>query len=91
MGGCYDLRERLQARIGWRLGLENIERGAGNVPGFDGIGQRGLVDEVAPGCVDDADAFPGACEPVRIHEVPCLLIGRHVKRQIVGAREQIVQ
>ncbi len=37
--------------------MEDVEGGAGDVAGFDGVGEGLLDDELAAGAVDDADAL----------------------------------
>ena len=39
-----------------RLLLEDVERGAGDLPGRDRLGERRLVDDAAARAVDDAHA-----------------------------------
>ena len=45
--------EAEQRRLGGRLGVEHVERGAGDDAVADGVGERGLVDDAAAGDVDD--------------------------------------
>ena len=51
---------QLQQRPGVRLLLEDVERCAGHLPRADRLGERGLVDEPASGCVHDAARRPSS-------------------------------
>ena len=53
---------------------EDVERGAADVPDADRVGQRVLVDDAAPGHVDDADAGLGLGEQV-VADQPDGLLG----------------
>ena len=41
---------------GGRLGVEDVDRRAGDLAGVERLGQRGLVDQAAAGAVDDPHA-----------------------------------
>ena len=49
---------QLEQRSRVRLAGEDVERGAGDLPGLERVEQRILVDELAARGVDDADARP---------------------------------
>src|SRR5262249_15266816 len=52
----HDFRVTLQGEVGrWRFLLENIDRGAGDAAAFQGAVQGRLVDQAAPGNVQDPD------------------------------------
>ena len=49
-----------------------------------------LVNQIAAGGVDDPDALLGPCQPLGVDQLPRLRRRRHVQRDIVGAREEVV-
>ena len=60
-------------------------------PGFNRVGQRRFVNQVAACGVDQADALLRPGQPLGVDEVAGLLVARHVERHVVGAREEIVE
>ena len=71
-----------------RLGREDVERGAGDLAVADGLRERALVDELAPGGVDDPDAVAHLRERCGIDEVAGLFGERQVQRQKLGRGER---
>ena len=88
--GDDDLVE-LEQRARVRLGREDVERRARELPGPDRLGQRLLVDERSARRVDEprAVAHQGDCVP--IDEAACLVRQRRVERHDVGRCEQLVE
>ena len=80
-----------ELRIGLRLGLEDIERGAGNVAGAQLVDQRLLVDQAAAGAVDNPGAWLHELERRTIDEVLGFSAERHVHGQKIHARQQIFE
>ena len=73
---------------GWSVigsGLEDVERGAGDLAGLDRVGERDVVEQLTARAVDDADAVLHLRE--RLGVEPVLGLGRlgQVDRDDVGA------
>ena len=86
-----DLRQGGQPPILWRLRIEHVETRAAHVSVFDRVGKGCFVDELAPCGVDDADAFLASCQPLGIEKVARRWQRRHMERDVIGARAQIVE
>ena len=83
-----DLREPEQrARV--RLGLEDVERRACDLPRPDRLVERCLVDEPAARGVDDADAVLHLRERLGVDEAAGLVAERKVQRDDVGLRVDV--
>jgi hypothetical protein len=87
----HHLRQAEQGRVGGRLGGEHVERGAPHVTGPDGLGQGRLVDDAAPGHVDDADARLGEREQVLADEPGRLRRLGHVQCHEVGHLDEALE
>ena len=74
-----------------RLGRVDIQCGAADVTALDRFDERGLVDQLTAGGVDQLQAFLAIAQPCGIEGVTGLRRRRHVQRQIVGARAQVVE
>ena len=74
-----------------RLGLEDVDRRAGDLARVQGLSQRGLVDQAAPGAVDDPHRglHPGQLR--RADDVAGLGGHRRVQGQEVAPRPQVIQ
>ena len=64
VGGDHHRGQLEQRRLGGRLLGEHVEAGPLDLAGPDGLGQRLLVDDAAPGRVDDAEAGLGLGQQV---------------------------
>ena len=73
-----------QRRLGDRLRLEHVERGAGDVARLERLGQRHGVDQLAPGGVDDAHAGPHLLQQRGADDVARLGRRGQVERHPVG-------
>ena len=82
---------RVQERAVVRLGREDVDRGACDLPRFERLDQRGLVDELAAGGVDDPDAVAHVRDRVRVDRVPRVVGQRQVQRQEVSALEHLAE
>ena len=76
---------------GGRLGLEHVERSAGDMAAVEQPGQRLLVDQPAAGAIDDTDAGLRLCKVFRREDVARLVGQGRVERNEVGSREQCVE
>ena len=74
-----------------RLGLEDVDRGAGDLALVEGLGQRGLVDQAAPGAVDDPHRGLHPGDLGGADDVAGLGGHRRVQRQEVAAGPQVIQ
>ena len=81
----------IEAPVLRRLRVEDVEPGTGDVPLFDGIGQGRLVDQLAARRIDNADALLALREPLSIKEVLRRGQRRHVERDVIGPRAQIIE
>ena len=59
MRGADDVRQAEKRAVGGGFHLEHVQGGGGDMAGFQGLGQRRLVDQATAGAVDDADALLG--------------------------------
>ena len=64
VGGGDDVLELEQRAVGARLGGEDVEPGAGDPAGLEGVVQRLLVDDATAGGVDQDEARLGAAQLV---------------------------
>jgi len=76
---------------GGRLVDEDIEGCAADLPVFQGIEQRALVDDAAARCVDHEHTRLRLRERLRPEQTDGLLGLRHMHRDEVGTCEQIVE
>ena len=81
----------LEQLAGVRLGREDVERRAGDLPRANRRGKRLLVDELPARRVDNADARPHQLDGRRIDEAARLVREREVERQEVGGREHLLR
>ena len=87
--GRHDDVLELEQLAGVRLGREDVERGARDLPVPDGLRERALVDELAAGGVDDPDAVAHLGERPGVDEVPGLVGERQVQGQELGRGEDL--
>ena len=64
------VRQTYEVRIGIGLGPENVEAGARQLSGLEGLDQSSFVDELAPGCIDEVGTGFHLCDGAGIHDVP---------------------
>ncbi len=74
-----------------RFALEHVERGPGNLPAVERIGQRRLVDQAAARTVDDPHALLGLGEVFRRQDIARLVGQRRVQRDEIGLGQQRVE
>ena len=87
----HDLRQLLQRVVRRRLRRVDVQGGAADMPALDRFDQRGLVDQLAAGGVDQLQALLALAQPLGVEGVTGLRRRRHVQRQVVGACAQIVE
>ena len=80
-----------QRRLGRRLGVEHVERGAGDDALADGVGERGLVDDAAAGDVDHAQRRLGLEQQVAPDQALRLGRLRQVDGEEVGLGDDLVE
>ena len=96
VGGSGDVRgeedvvEIEEGRLLEGLRVEDVERGAGDLAGLDGVGEGLFDDELAAGAVDDADALFHDGERSRVDEAFGLGGEADVEREVVGGLEDLV-
>ena len=81
-------KERARRR---RLLAKHVDRGAGDVAGFERVDQSRLVDQLAAGAIDQAYALFGRGERVGIDDVAGLVGQRRVQRDEIGAAQKFVE
>ena len=82
---------RLQQRPGVRLGREDVDRRAGDLSRLERGDERGLVDQLAAGGVDDPDAVAHVRDRAGVDRVPRVVGQRQMQRQELGALEHLVR
>ena len=87
-GVQIDVIEREQWRIDGWLGLEHIQCRAGDVTGFDGVGESRFIQQTAPRAIDDPHAWPGPRQRIPRQNVLRGVGHRHVQRDDVGPFQQ---
>ena len=90
VGRDDDLVE-LEQRAGVRLGREDVERCARELPRPDRLEERLLVDERAAGRVHEARAVPHPGDRVAIDQATGLVGQGRVERDDVGSRQQLLE
>ncbi len=91
MRRAHDVRQAEERAFRGGLDLEHVEAGAGDMAGLDGLGKRRLVHETAAGAVDDANARLGLGQRLGIEDVAGLVGKRHMQRDEIGLRQQLVE
>lgn len=86
----HHARRLHEAPLDGRFGPEDVEAGAAHVAALDGVGERGFVDELAPGRVHDPHAGLASGEARRVEEALRRGRGRHVQRDVVGPGAELV-
>jgi hypothetical protein len=81
----------LEQRARVRLGGENVQRRAGELPRPDRLDERVLVDERAAGGIDEARPVPHLRNRVRPDDPGRLVGQRQVQRDEVRGAEYVVQ
>ena len=87
----HNLTELGERPIRRWLFLENVEAGAGDDPVLDRPSQRGFIDQIASGRINDADARLDARKPRVVEEMVRLRVRRQVEREVIGDGAQIVE
>ena len=87
----HDLRQAGQLCRTGRLGVEDVESRAGDLSGTDRGRERGFVDQIAAGRIDDAHAALAAREPRRVEQAARAGRGGQVEADVVRLRAQPVQ
>ena len=80
-----------ERRLGAGLLVEHIEGGAADPARADGAVERGLVDDPAPGAVDDAQPGLGLGQQLVADEPDALLGLQQVDRDEVGLADELVE
>ena len=80
-----------QRRLGRRLGVEHVERGAGDDALAHGVGERRLVDDAAAGDVDHAQRRLGLEQQVATDQARRLGRLRQVDGEEVGLGDDLVE
>ena len=91
MRGDHDLLEAEQGRVGAGLGGVDVEAGAADLAGGDGVGERLLVDEAAAGGVDDDLSLLGLGEQLGVEHAGGLLGLGEVDRHEVTAAHEVLE
>ena len=92
VGGQDDVFHRIEGIVrGRRLGLLHVQAGAGDLSGLQGLDEGRLVDEGAPGGVDDAGRRLHLLKGLPVDDVPGLGGQGTVEGEIVRAAQQLVQ
>ena len=86
-----DVRQAKQRAFGRGLDFEHVEAGTGDMAGLDGIGKRCLIHQTATGAVDDANAGLRLGDVVLAENAAGLVGHRHVQRDEISARQELVQ
>jgi hypothetical protein len=89
--GADEVRRAEQRAVLGRLGLEHVERGAGDLACVHRFLERCLVDQAAAGAVDDPHALLGLGEVFLRQDVAGLVGERGVEGDEVRPRQQVVQ
>ena len=96
-GGRRDVRRRdhrqpvRQRPVRRRLLLEDVQCRAADLSAVERRGQGRVVDQLAAGCVDDADAFLRLRKALGIDQVPGLRRHRQMQGEIVGRGKHLVE
>ena len=90
VGGEDDVVELEEGGVFEGLVVEDVERGSGDVAGFEGVGEGFLDDEFAACAVDDADALLHDGEGVGIDEALGLRGEADVEGEVVGRLEDFI-
>ena len=91
MRGRHHLGHFRELPIGRRFRIEDIEPGARYLSLLNGACQRGGVDELAAGCINDADALLALRKPFRVEDVSGRRQGREMERNVIRAGAQVVE
>ena len=74
-----------------RLRVDNVQRGAGNVVGVQGLGQRRLIQRAAPAHIDDNGLLRQTGNSLAVENIHCLRrIGKRHDQQLC-VRQQTIQ
>lgn len=90
MWGEDDVVEVEEGGVFEGLVVEDVECCAGDVAGFDGVGESLFDDELATGAVDDADALFHDADGGLVDEALGLRRETDVEREIVGGFQDLV-
>ena len=91
MRGRDEVGRAEQGRGGGRLGLEHVERGAGDLAAVERLLQRRLVDQPAARAIDDPHAGLGLRQRLARQDAARLVGQRRVQGDEVGAAQQFVE
>ena len=90
MRGGQDLIHRQKGLAGFGgFGLQNVERGSGDLAGFDGAAEGGDVDQFTAGAVDDSDAVLHFGEGFVVEHAHGFRGESDVQGDVVGLREEL--
>ena len=87
----HHLGQRCQPFVSGRLGVEHVESGAGDVSGFDRVGKRRFVDQLATRRVDDSHPLLASRETLGVDHMMGFGERRHVEGDEIGAAEEVVE
>ena len=91
MRRAHHVRQAEQAALRRRFFPEDVDRGAGDVAGFERLAQRRLVNELAARAVDQPHAFFDELKRLGIDDVAGLVGQRRVQGDEIGAPPQLVE
>ena len=91
MRRAHHVRQAEQAALRRRFFPENVDRGAGDVAGFERLAQRRLVNELTARTVDQPHAFFGQLQRLGVDDVAGLVGQRRVQGDEIGAPPQLVE
>ena len=92
MCGRRDDRRPLGQRpVGRRLLLEDVQRGAADLSAVERRGKGRIVDQLAAGRVDDADALLRLGKALGVDHVPRLRRHRQMQGEVVGRGKDFVE
>src|SRR6516162_3311786 len=92
MGSKNNIGQCSEREIRWRrFSLKDVKRSRRDVARLQRFEQRSLVNQPTSGAIDDPCSLLHLCHSLCVNQMHGLAAERHVQRQKVGTRENLIQ